>query len=63
MDWNFVVVFKMLGKLNLFYGVIVGNMDLMVNCYIVDCKICFDDVYMLNVELNKWLDCIVIVYV
>lgn len=45
-----------LGKLNLFFGIIVGNMDLMINCYIFDKKLCYDDVYILNNEGGKCLD-------
>lgn len=52
----------MFGKLNLFFGVIAGNMDLMINCYMVDKKICYDDVYILNNKGGMCFDCCLLVY-
>lgn len=51
-----------LGKFNLYFGVIVGNMDFMINCYMFDKKFCYDDVYMLGNVGGKCFDCVVIVY-
>lgn len=61
-DWNLKDVFMVLGKFNLFFGVIVGNMDLMINCYIVEKCMCYDDVYMLGNIGGKCFDCVVVVY-
>lgn len=63
LDWSSKDDFMCLGKLNLFFGVIVGNMDLMINCYIVDCCLCYDDVYMLDNVVGKCLDCVILVYI
>lgn len=53
----------MLGQFNLFFVVFVGNMDFMINCYIVDLKICYDDVYIFNNEGGKCFDWVVLIYI
>lgn len=52
-----------LGKSNLFFGVIVGNMDSMINRYIVDRRLRYDDVYTSDNVAGKRSDRVILVYI
>ena len=61
-DWHSAKAFKVLGRPNLFFGVISGNMDSMVNRYTADRKIRSDDAYTPNAEPNRRPDRALLVY-
>ena len=44
-DWQSKDPFMVLGKPNLYFGVVAGNMDSMINRYTADKKIRHDDAY------------------
>lgn len=55
--------FKKMGKFCLFFGVIFGCMDSMVNYYMVVCCCWFMDVYILGGVVGFWLDYVIMVYI